>query len=218
MTGLLKNNFYASIANAKIFSIVMVVWGIAVVYLDNDSRTLLLAYLLISMVGFPANAIASLRKEYGSKCCKYKLTFPLKRKEIVGSYFLSQLVWLMVGILFAGVCVSLSIFIHGFPFDRNTDVLMVFTIGISMSLFMGTVFYPLFYLGGEERNEVIFILSLLCAVVIIAGVATAINCVLGTKPTTSEVIIGAIIILCLSVITFVVSYLLTVNIFRKKEF
>ncbi len=218
MTGLLKNNFYASVANAKIFSVAMVIFGIAVVYLDNDSRTLLLAYLLISMVGFPANAIAGMRKEYGSKWCKYKLTFPLKRKEIVGSYFLSQLVWLLVGILFAGACVSLSICIHGFPFDRNTDVFMAFTIGISMSLFMGAVFYPFFYLGGEERNEVIFILSLLCAVVMIAGATAAINCALGPNPTTPEVIIGAVIILCLSGITFVVSYFLTVNIFQKKEF
>ena len=36
-------------------------------------------------------------------------------------------------------------------------------LGISMSLFTGAVFFPLFYLGGEERSESFLVISLLCA-------------------------------------------------------
>lgn len=76
---LLKNNLYASIANIKWFAMSILIFGLIVICLDNDSRTLLLAFLLISIVGFPVNAIASLRKECGSKWCKCKLTVPVKR-------------------------------------------------------------------------------------------------------------------------------------------
>lgn len=218
MTGLLKNNFYASIANIRIFLAAMATFGFAVICLDNDSRTLLLIYMLVSMAGFPANAIASMRKERSSKWYKYKLTFPVERKVIIGSYFLSQLIWLAVGMLFAGVCVSSSILVHGFPFDRNIDILMVFIAGISASLFMGAVFYPLFYWGGDEKNEVIFMMSFACSAIIIAGLSGVINYILGMKPTTAEVVTGAVVMLGISAIVFVLSYFLTVRIFSKKEY
>lgn len=218
MKGLLKNNFYAVRSNVKVFAAIMLLLGVFVVAMDNDVQTLINGYMLLGMIGFSINAIASLRKESAGKWSKYKLTAPIKRSDIVKSYFISQLIWLFVGMLFAGVGVSLSILLHGYPFDRNTDILMLFIVGIGISLFMGAIFFPLFYLGGEDRNEVFLVISLLCGIGIIMGLATAVNIFFGPHMTTLQVLSGAAIIFACALLAFMLSYPLTVGIFKKKEF
>lgn len=195
MKGLLRNNFYATLSNVKAFAIVMLLLGIFVVAMDNKIPSLIIGYMLLGMIGFSLNSIASLRKECATKWSKYKLTAPVKRSAIVQSYFWSLLLWLMVGIVFAGIGVALSIMLHGFPFDRSTDVLMLFVVGIAISLFMGAIFFPLFYLGGEERNEVFLVLSLLCSIGFVMGLTTFINTLFPTPMTTTQVILGGVIIL-----------------------
>ena len=119
--------------------------------------------MLLGIIGFSMNAIASMGKEYISKWGKYKLTTPVKRADIIKSYFINQIIWLIVGIIFAGA-----------------------------------IFFPLFYLGGEERTGVFLAINLLCAVGITMGIAT--------------------ILLVCSSSAFALSYPLTVAIFRKKEY
>ena len=150
MKGLLKNNYFAVRSNAKAFSVFMLLLGIFVVAVISPS--LLMGYALLGMIGFSLNAIAGLRKESSTKWSKYKLTAPVKRSDIVKSYFISQILWLIVGIAYAGIGVALSIMLHGVTLDRNVDIFMLFVVGIGISLFMGAIFFPLFYLGGEERS------------------------------------------------------------------
>ena len=148
MKGLLKNNFYAVRSSAKTFSIFMLLLGAFVTVVV--SQQLLLFYMLLGIIGFSINAIASIGKDYVSKVGKYKLTAPVKRADIVKSYFINQLIWLFVGMIFAGIGLGLSWLLHGCPFDQNMDALMVFFVGVSISLFAGAIFFPLFYLCGEE--------------------------------------------------------------------
>lgn len=218
MRGLLTNNFYATCANGKAFSIVMLAFGVFMVVMDNTIPSLIIGYMLLSLIGFPFHSIASLRNESATKWSKYKLTAPVKRFTIVQSYFLSLLLWLVVGMLFAGIGVSLSIALHGFPFDRNTDILMLFVVGIGISLFMGAIFFPLFYMGGEERNEVCFIISLLCSVGLIAALTTLINTLYPAPMTTPQVIFGGAIIIATALVVFVLSCPLTAYIYRKREY
>lgn len=218
MKGLLKNNFYATLSNVKVFSAVMLLSGIFVVVMDNKIPSLIIGYMLLGMIGFSLNSIASLRKEGYTKWSKYKLTAPVKRSDIVKSYFISQLLWLIVGMLFAGIGAFLSIMMHGFPFDRNTDLFMLFIVGIGISLFMGAIFFPLHYFGGEERNEALLIISLLCGIGIIMILSTLLNTLFPSPMTTFQVILGGMIILACALLAFALSYPLTVSIFRKKEY
>ena len=63
MKGLLKNNFYATLSNAKVFAAIMLLLGIFVVAMDNKIPSLIIGYMLLAMIGFSLNSIASLRKE-----------------------------------------------------------------------------------------------------------------------------------------------------------
>ena len=119
--------------------------------------------------------------------------------------------------VFAGIGVALSIMLHGFPFDKDTDVFMLFVIGVGISLFMGAIFFPLFYVGGEERNEVFLVISLLCGIGFVMG-TTLINTLFPAPMTTMQIILGGVIIFACALLVFVISCPVTAYVYRKREY
>ncbi len=218
MNGLLRNNFYSSVPSAKFLAGAMLLSGAVVIILDNGTPALLIGYMLLGMVGFSISAFSGLQRENTAKWGKYKLTAPVRRKDIIGSYFICQLVWLAAGMLFAFTVMGLSMLLHGFPFDRREDILMVFVAGVSVSMFMGAFFFPLFYAGGSERNEVTLAVSLLCAVGLTLGIVRLLNIWFGPKMTARQVLTGAAVLAVCAAAFFALSYFLTVAIFKKKEY
>lgn len=200
MRGLLINNYYAVRANAKVFSGFMLLLGLFAAAVISQS--LLIGYIFLAVIGFSVNMSSSLRKEFISKWGKYKLTAPVRRADIVKSHFISQLIWLFVGM----------------AFDRNTDILLLFAAGVGISLLMVAIFFPLFYLTGEERSEVVLGISLIAAILIFMGLVSLINLYFGPEPAVWQVITSALILLLCSAAAFAVSYPLAVVIFREKEY
>lgn len=218
MKGLLRNNFYMALANTKVFASITVLLGLFVIVMDNEIPSLIIGYMLSVMIGSSFVSITGLRKESAAKWSKYKLTAPVKRADIVSSLFISQLIWLGTGAAFAGICAALSIAIHGYPFDRDTDIFMLFVVGIGISLFMGAIFFPLFFWGGEERNEIILGISLFCGIGIIMGLSSLINSFFPAGMTPFQVILSGAGILVCGILAFIISCPLTVLVFQKKEY
>lgn len=213
MRGLLRNNFYAMYANAKVFSVIMVGAGIFVVAMDNEIHSLIIGYMVSAIVGFSLNSVASVRNESASKWIKHKLAAPVRRADIVKSLYLSQLIWLFAGAAFAGCVVVFSVLLHGYPFDKTTDIFMIFVVGISVSLFMGATFFPLFFLGGEERSDVFLMISLACGIGMLMGLSTVINIIFPGYMTPVQIIGSGSAILACGGLAFVLSYL-----FVRKRF
>ena len=218
MKGLLKNNFYVTLSNAKVFSTIMLILCVFTIAIGKKNTSLIIGYMLLSMIGFPFNSIASLRKESNGKWSKYKLTTPVKRSVIVQSYFLSLLLWLVVGMAFAGIGAAISVMLYGSSFDRNTDIFMLFVAGVGISLFMGAIFFPLFYIGGEERNEVFLVISLLGGIGLVMGLTALINTLFPSPMTTTQILFGGTIIFACALLAFAISYPLTAYIYRRKEY
>lgn len=214
MKGLLKNNFYATLSGAKTLAIVMVLSGAFIVAVISQS--LLIGYIVLGIIGFSEIAISVVRDEFSSKWGKYKLTLPVKRAQIVKSQFLNQLFWMAVGILFAITVTALSWLLHGSLFDIPLDIVTTFVLGISMSLFMGAVFFPLFYLSGEEKGSIFFGLSLLCAFLADYAIVSLINYFI--EPGVHNLLLGILTLLGCSATAFVLSYPLTVSIFKRREY
>ena len=213
MKGLLKNNIFTVWANVKVFSVFMLILGIFVTAVRSQSFQI--SYVMIGIVGFSVSAIVGVKNEYASKWGKYKLTLPVKRTDVVKSLFLNQIIWMLIGILFTGIVMGLSWLLHGCPFDQPVDALTLAALGVSISLFMGAMFFPLFYLGGAERSEVFLVITLLCAFGIDLVIITVINELL--DPGITTLLFGASALFVSSLLAFVLSYLLSVFIFKKKQ-
>ena len=214
MRGLLKNNIFTVLANVKVFSAFMLILGISVAAIRSQSFQI--GYVLIGIVGFSVNAIVGVKNEFVSKWGKYKLTLPVKRADIVKSYFINQIIWMLVGTLFAGAVMGLSWLLHGCPFDQPIDAFTLVALGVSASLFMGAMFFPLFYLGGAERSDVFLVITLLCAFGIDLVITTVINELL--DPGITTILFGASALIAFSLLAFALSYPLSVFIFGKKEY
>lgn len=218
MRGLLRNNFYGTLAGAKAFAGIAVLLGVFVVAMDNAIPTLIISYALLVMIGFSLNSIASIRKDSATKWAKYKLTAPVKRADVVKSFFVSQLLWLAVGTGFAATAVALSVALHGFPFDRSTDVFMLFVVGIGISLFMGAFFVPLYFLSGEERSEVILVVSLLGGVGMLMGLTALINKRYPGTMTSRQIVFSGIFMIACGAAAFALSCPVAAGVFRRKEY
>ena len=214
MRGLLRNNLYATGSNARVFSGFMLLLGAFTAAVISQS--LQIGYVMIGIIGFSVNAVLVGKNESVSKWGKYKLTMPVKRADIVKSLFFNEVIWLLAGTVFAGIEVGLSWLIHGCLFDRPIDMLTMFALGISMSLFMGAIFFPLLYAGGEERGEVFLIIALLGAFGIDFAIVSMANEIL--DPGIPAILLGAAILVGCSVSAFILSYPLTVCIFKRKEY
>lgn len=203
MKGLFRNNFFAVWINAKVFLIFMLLFAIVVTIIP--AQTLQMYFIMIGIVGFSVIAATAIGNEFSSKWGKYKLTLPVKRTDIVKSLFLNQIFGIIVGTLFVGIATGLSYMIHGFSFDQFSGIFRLFILGISISFFMGAIFIPLIYLTGEDKIVVFLVISLLCAV----GIAA----MLFNIP-----LFGSFILIGCSILLFIVSFPLTVSIFKKKEY
>jgi len=213
MKGLLKSVFYASFANIKAFAVCMLFAGIFAAAMDNSIQTLLIAYMQISIVGFPVSSLGGMQNEYASRWGRYNLTAPVRRAEIVASHFISLLGWLAVGMVFAGAVAGASFLLHGFPFDRTIDTFMIFILGVSITLFTGAIFFPLYYLGG---NGVLGI-SLLGGIAASLSLVSLCNLALGENWSNSKLVLAGLGILACAGTAFGLSYPLAVRIFRKKD-
>lgn len=216
MKGLLKNNYFATLDNAKAITALMVLLCALGIVMKN--QILLISFTLFCMVGFSLISLVGSLKERGFKWDKYKLSMPVRRAEIVRSYFLSLLLWLVFGMLLAGSGIGLSLVIRGFLFDKPTDVFNLYVGGIGVSLFAGAIFFPLYCSsGGEERGEALLVISLLLGFGIIAAISSFINSRIPTPLTARGTIAVGIMILSAAVFAFVFSYVLTIRIYRRRD-
>lgn len=214
MKGLLKNNLYATFLSGKLFAIFMLLSGIFVV--SVISQSLLIGYGLMGIIGFSVCALIVVKNEFTSKWVKYKLTLPVRRAEIIESQFWNQLIWIFVGLVFASAEIGISWLLHGCQFDQPFDILTLFAIGISISLFMSAIYFPFFYLCGEERGEVVLIIALVCASCIDYVIISILNQLL--TPGIAAIIIGDAVLLACALMTFLFSYPLTICIYKKNEY
>lgn len=217
MKGLLKNNYYAALANAKVMAVIMILLGALGIALKNQG--LLIAFTLLCMIGFSFISIASIRREGGSKWGKYKLTTPVKRGDIVWSHFLSLLLWLALGMLMAGMGITLSLMFRGFLFDKNTDIFNLYIMGMGISLFMGAVFFLLFYRwGGQEQSEAFLAVSLIGGGGIMLGISMLVNTFFPTPVTPLQTVIIGMMILAIAVLMFGMSCILSVYFYGRHDY
>ncbi|MBC5581957.1 ABC-2 transporter permease [Anaerofilum sp. BX8] len=164
MRGLLKNNFYSALESLKLFSGFLLLFAAALVLTGNAA--LLFGFAAAAAPGFALLSLAGLRKEAGSKWGRHKLAFPVRRSEIVDSFYATHAAFCLLGVLVTALATALTVFLHGnHYFDLGLrDALTLITGGGVIAVFAGAVFCPLFYRFGAEKTEALIVISFAGAV------------------------------------------------------
>lgn len=111
MKGLLKNNFIGVIENLKLLFPLAIIFGIIVSITGNAS--LLSIYSLSITPILLLLVVLCMRKETLSKWDKYKISLPVRRNDIVKSYYTIHLCWCIGGMAIVTFFMFLTVIIHG---------------------------------------------------------------------------------------------------------
>lgn len=219
MIGLLKNNFYGTIGSAILFFAVFSALGLVLLITGNP--TVLNIMVVISATASAFNAVSGFRKEASTRWNKYELTTPVRRKDIVKSRYISHVSWIVIGSVLAGIFVAFTVLVHGnlYFYHVVRDPVSLFSLSIGIALLLGTLYYPAIYFLGSDKNEVIIIISLLGAIGIAFGIIWVINAGNDFQSLTDpEYFLFIAVFMGIVVLLFILSYFLTVHIYRKKEY
>ena len=149
MRGLLKNNIYATLSGGKLFGILCALWEVLRSALSVPVPVDWLR--LTGIVGFTVCALIVVQKEFTSKWGKYKLTLPVRRADIIKSQFWNHLIWLLSGLFFAEPESAYRGFFMAVSLTSLLDILMLFALCVSISLFLGALYFPL--LSNRRRTR-----------------------------------------------------------------
>ncbi len=218
MKGLLKNQFYGALGSAVILLLFFLAIGVGLVISGNS--LLLNIYVVVSSAAFAFNAVSGFRKEASSKWNKYELSIPVTRNQIVKSRFVSHAIWVFSGIILSALFVLITLAVHGnmYFYYPVRDPLMLFSCGMGIALLMGSIFYPLIYFLGTDKNEIIMIISLLGSVGATMGIFWLLNAANDfQRLSDSEFYLVVAVYLAIVLITYMLSYFFTTFIYQKKE-
>lgn len=218
MKGLLKNNFMGVIENLKLLFPLTIIFGIIVSVTGNAS--LLSIYSLSIAPILSILVVLCMRKETLSKWYKYKLSLPVKRNDIVQSYYISHLCWCIGGMAIVTFFMLLTVIVHGnqyFYYGFRDAITLILGGGI-LAIFIGSLFYPLYYFFGVEKIEMTAIISLVISVAVIVGISLLINIFIGGDVSDTTYYISLAAISMITCITFVCSYLLSTFIFKTNVY
>ena len=212
MKGLLRNNFYGIVENVKIVIAVVMIFGI--VLLITGEATLLPAFSLIAPPIIAVLMISCLRKESASKWEKYKLTLPIRRKSIIESQYISHTIWSIA------VFMAFTVIIHGdqyFYYGFRDAITLVLGGGI-LAILIGAISYPLYYLWGAEKTEVILVIGVIGSIGIVFILTMLVNTFSDGNVSDTLYYISLVIVTAVTIIAYVSSYFISKFIFQKREY
>ncbi len=219
MIGLLKNNFYAVIENIKL--IFMLVLLLGVITFITGNANLINIFSLFSTPTISILTFLCLRKECSSKWNKYKLCMPVKKSDIVKSQYFSHILWSCIGVITVSIFLAITIAIHGnkyFYYGFRDAITLILGGGI-ISLLIGSISYPLYYVLDYEKTEAIAIISTVISLVFIIGISILINIFFGCGNVSDiQYYTSLFVILILTFIILLTSYKIAVSIYSKKEY
>ena len=218
MNGLMRSIFYETLDSIKISVLLLLIIGAVLLATGNES--LLLAFSVAVPPVWSALMFSSLRKEDMSRWGKYKLTFPVKRREIVQSQYIAHVAGSLFGVLVSTVFMGGTVLIHGnrYFYYGFRDAVTLIAGGAMIALMMGAISYPLYYLWGSERAELILAVGILGSAGVILALTGLANYLSDGPVTDAEYYMNLIVDMVITSVMYGASYILSIRLFQKKEY
>jgi len=210
--GLLMYAFYSVRRNISIALLLVLTLGAALLITGNV--TVYTFFVFVAILAFPYLIIVSMGAKNALKWEKYRISMPIKRGNLVASFYLSVLIATIVGLLVCGVILGISMLLHD-------DLLhhVIKTAFVQLSYSFGVVFLMTGLLlpiastkFGEGRGEAFFTVCFFIAVAVMLLISWA-----GGRAELSPLAISLAQAVT-AVVAFVVSYPITNRIYEKMDF
>lgn len=212
MKGLILNNLYSvgkSIKSSSFLTVVAVV-----LLLMTDHSMALKAAAFLPFVLIPVHAFEILKYDAMSGWNKYEIILPVTRKQIVESKYITFLLLFIYSILLV-ICVALTVHMFLFP-TMNVVFFNSLLRGMGLIICIATAVYPLTYLLGTEKSDSIMIGSVFFSFVIFFVTTLLLQLFIGEMEDFDEMF--SVIFLSVSILIFCVSYLISLKLYKNREF
>ncbi|KXY85790.1 MULTISPECIES: ABC-2 transporter permease [Bacillus] len=215
MKGLLLTNYYLVYRTFLTFMGIAILGSGFVFYFGNASMYRLIATFIILFAAIPALEVIKYESKSGYE--KYVLTLPVTRNNIVQSHYLFYFIVVIIGTL-----LSYSIFyVHASVSDTPIDdIFKSVSLGTFIILNAGAIAYPLLYIFGAEKSDAITIGGACGGLVTYFGLQSVIGYLIEQFPISNLnlSVYVSILYTIFGVIIYIFSFVISVFIYRKKEF
>ncbi|WP_078392668.1 ABC-2 transporter permease [Shouchella patagoniensis] len=217
MKGLLLNQYYAAEKSIKYYVPISFAVACALLFFENAMAQRFAAFIPIVIIG--TAALEVLKQESQSGWDKYVMTLPVKRNHVVQSHYVFFLLMTFTGLLIAGTTYVVGNFVFGQTPGTGFVYGVMDVLGITFT--MGFVAYPLTYLLGTQKAEVVYMISgggalglfFLSAIVFELWIAP-LNLFQGMNID----LMFSISYMTINFVLFLISYAVSILVYKRKEF
>lgn len=213
MKGLLLKDYYCLKQNVKSLLFVLLIW--CIVFLPQNDGGLLLIYLCMMISSMYIFTLSSYDKH--AQWDTYALSMPLTRSKMVLEKYIISLLMLIFSAIISAVAVGTAWLVrHG---SLSGEILPAMSGALALGAAMSLVYTSIalttsLWLGAEKAR---YIPSVLFAAVFFTGLFIAKAGKL-KNVTLSSLSEFSILALCLSLLVFAASYMISRSIYNRKEF
>ena len=215
MKGLIRNNFYSMEDSLKLTSAIniMMAIGVSVLGIFNSfARSWIAIVILLQMGSYAVQVASTLQKDVSSQWNKFEITMPVRRKDVVKAKYICFILNGVLGIAAALLTVIISQLLQ---IDINVEkVFLSITFGIVIIFALPALTYPLLLIFGVDKTEMVLSISVISILFVSSSVIF--NYIMPDLSVYSNLVFRCSIIV-ISIILFIISYMFSVILYKKKE-
>ncbi|QQK79284.1 ABC-2 transporter permease [Salicibibacter cibi] len=219
MKGLLLNQYYSVGKSLWNYLLLSVVITAILLFSQNEMMMAFATFLPILFMVTPALEV--LKHESMSGWNKFVLTLPIKRSQVVQSHYLFYFMVMLIGLLVTIVLFILAELIAGQVLTDQSIYSMMNGVGIAFIL--GFIAYPLTYQLGTEKSDMVLMFGVIAAIGLYLLSGWLFETILSNmSPDTLQGMNIDLLFssgfLAVTLVFFIVSFLITLQVYKKKEF
>lgn len=209
MRGLILNNLYSLESHLKISCLIVGLVNIILFFMESPAAVQVA--VMLSIVLIPANAFSLMKQDSSAGWDRYELTLPLARQQIIQSKYATFILLLLLSVLVT-LCIQLITIAYGA--ESLWPLYNLVPRGSGIILCSAALTYPLGYVMGPDKAEIVMILSIIFSFVVFGSVFGVYHAFVSTVIDEQFSIVFLVVASCL----FGLSYFVTCKIFSRKEF
>ncbi len=219
MKGLLKKDFCLLSRYMRFILIYMVAMVVLFGMTSENAVSGFASAMSVLCIILPIYTITTMSLDETSKWDSLAIAFPLRRSQIVGSKYILAIIMLGIGVAGGAVCTGvLALFHAGAEVWANLTVLLVL---LCYNTLMLSVLIPLVFKFGGEKSRFIMMGVYMVPTFLVVFLFSRFGKNLNFEAMAQDTMLCAFLLggaVLIAVTAYVISYFISLNIYKRKEF